>query len=274
MHNPSIAQGPDGEYRVIVRSSNYVYRNGQFIATDPDNIVRTRNYLCDLDDNLGVTKMAWIDDTAVDPPVYYTLVRNMEDARLFWEDGYWWACGTSRQHRPDGTPKMALDRLEGNVAVERIILEGPDDLLCEKNWVPIIGAGGRTFLYDRFPAYTYTHRYNLWAESGVVPGVVAPNPPLRGGSQLIEIPGTPRYLSVTHEVTWEPDRHYWHRFVLHALDYAVIAYSEPFYFVGPGCEFAAGVVAKGDDFVVSFGHAESRALFATVPKKQVLESLS
>ena len=273
-HNPSIAVGPDGQYRCNVRSSNYVFRNGQFIVTHHDGVIRTRNFLCDLNDDLGVENMEWVDDTAVTPEVQYTLVRNLEDGRLFYQDGSWYMLGNSREHRADGIPKIALDRLDGHYAVERTIFDGPDPWRCEKNWVPMLDSLGGTgdFLYSTLPTVTYNAEFDLmetqFDQADELPGIE-----LRGGSQVIPVPGSRNFITVTHEVTWEPDRHYWHRFILFNDLMGVEGYSDPFYFLSPGTQFVAGLVAKDDDFVISFGHHESRALFASVPQANVLKAI-
>src|SRR3954470_12370433 len=53
--NPSITQSSDG-FHMVVRSSNYHYDGSVTAITvnDPDNIIRTENYLMDLDAALGV----------------------------------------------------------------------------------------------------------------------------------------------------------------------------------------------------------------------------
>ena len=273
--NPSIAQG-DASYRCIVRSSNFVERNGEYLVTDPENIVRTKNYLCDLSpSDLSIQSFDLIDTSEVEPEIKFSLVQNMEDARLFFHRGYWWASGTSREHRSDGTPKIALDRLVGAKAVERTYMDGPDYYSCEKNWMP-------------FPIEEDWHRwvYNC-ASSQITDGAVirefgpsgdAPRE-MRGSSQVIPITGRGDFIGVTHEVTffqttnhqrWQ--RQYWHRFVLFDERGCLINWTEPFYFVSPGIEFANGIVEWQDHFAVSFGHRDERAMLALVPTAPVLGS--
>ena len=252
--NPSIAKGPEG-YRCIVRSSNFVLRNGEYLVNDPENIVRTVNYLADLDDNLNLINMEPIDDSWVDPPVHYTLVRNMEDARLFWHDNSWWVSGTSRQHRSDGVPKIAVDKLRDYTAIERQILKDDDDV-CEKNWMPIADTG--QWVYSVSPSI-------IMHDGGFLSTDPSSDLPsnLRGSSQLV--PWKDGYLGVTHEVTWEPTRYYWHRFVYFDSRGFAVSATEPFYFLSPGIEFANGITLWNDKVIVSFGHADERALLAVIP---------
>ena len=273
--NPSIAKGPGG-YRCIVRSSNFVERNGEYLVNDPENIVRTVNYLCDLDDQLRIITMEPIITSAVEPEVKFSLVQNMEDARLFYQNGYWWASGTSREHREDGVPKIALDRLVHGEAVERTYLDGDDHYRCEKNWMPLLAPSTRPmWVYSCSPSITTDGFGNLFAYG---------NPPtpedFRGSSQVIPVNGGSAYVGVTHEVTfyqhapgqrWQ--RHYWHRFCRFDGSGALVSWSEPFYFMEPGIEFANGIVEWNDHFAVTFGYRDERAMIATAPKALVLESL-
>jgi hypothetical protein len=271
-HNPSIAQGPDGEYRCIVRSASYVFRDGAFLPTQPDGVVRTVNFLCALDQKLNVTEMLRIDDSEVDQDVY-PWVRGLEDARLFWYDGDWYSAGTLLQHDPNGIPKIALDHLVGNRVMSRRILPGPDPERCEKNWMPILRSSPMQFVYGVDPP-TIIDAFGDFREGAPV-GTPAT---LRGGTQVLsvncgdypEIWG----IALTHEVTWEPHRKYWHRFVSFDVRGTTNGWSEPFYFIDHGCEFAAGIVEWGDNYAVSFGTGEERAMLAIVPKTLALESIT
>ena len=280
--NPSIAKGPGG-YKCIVRSSNFVERSGEYLVNDPENIVRTVNYLCDLDDNLRITSMEPIDTSEVEPEVKFSLVQNMEDARLFYQYGYWWASGTSREHREDGVPKIALDRLVGAKAVERTYLDGDDYYRCEKNWMPLLSPvlGKHS---EKRPWFVYSCSPSLVTDGSQVP-IPYDNPPtpedFRGSSQVIPVNGGSAYVGVTHEVTffqhapgqrWQ--RQYWHRFCRFDIYGALVSWSDPFYFIDPGIEFANGIVEWNDHFAITFGYRDERAMIATVPKRLVLESLA
>lgn len=264
-HNPSIAHGPFG-YCCIVRSANYVYRNGNFVCTSPDQMVRTTNYFCTMDDDLNVVSMTPIDESWVRRPILFPWVQNVEDYRLYW-DGGWRAIGTIREHREDGLPQMARDRLgvldDGTVYVtERSIMRHTENT-CEKNWVPI--GSTDTFLYSAHPT-RYVLPDGTMSEPTENPRADFPNT-LRGGSQLLPCKGG--WLAVTHEVTWQPTRHYWHRFVRYNHDLHLVAWSEPFFFLSPGTEFAAGLTWWDGNYVVSFGNNEERALLAIVPTHEV-----
>lgn len=257
--NPSIASNPNGKYRCIIRSSNYVLRNGNYLSIDPQGVIRTVNYLVDLDDDLNIYKVNAIDDSWVDHPILYPHVRGMEDARLFWNDESWCTSGTSRHHRPDGTPKIAVDKLQDYAVIERRVMKDGDDV-CEKNWMPIADTG--EWVYSVSPSIvTYNGRFLSNGTDCDLPA------DLRGSSQLV--PWKDGYLGVTHEVTWEPDRCYWHRFIYFDFRGIAVAATEPFYFLSPGIEFANGITLWNDKVVVSFGHRDERALLAIVPAELI-----
>jgi hypothetical protein len=48
---------------------------------------------------------------------------------------------------------------------------------------------------------------------------------------------------------------------------------DEFQFIGPGIEFAAGMVEMGDDLVVSFGKEDVSSHIAVIPRSMVLSNL-
>ena len=146
-------------------------------------------------------------------------------------------------------------------------LKGPHPGRHEKNWMPVVGPSTQQlFVHSTQPSIT-------WGEDSGFVAVTSDRldydgPGLRGGSQVI--PLSLGYLAVVHEVTWEPQRHYWHRFVYFSPWLAPINISRRFYFNEPGIEFAAGLVEHEDDFVVSFGFRDQQAMLARIPKDAVL----
>jgi hypothetical protein len=262
--NPSIAQSTEGDYRCIIRSGNFrPDGRGGYAINDPEGIVRTKNYFAVMDDSLSIHSLDLIDDSAV-KDVQWPMVQGMEDARLYFaRDGKWHAYGTLREHRWDGNCEIAEDTLEGNTIVLRKIHSNPEPGRTQKNWA-ILGQGPK-FVYLCGPAVTIEDGVT-WNGFGVNPGVGE----FRGGSQAIK--HGDGYISIVHEVTWEPLRNYHHRFVQYDSEGFVTHYSPSFYLLAPGIEFAAGIVRHGNDFVVSFGHGDVRALLARVPISGVHKS--
>ena len=249
-NNPSITSGPNG-YRFTLRSSNFVLDpSGMSHQTvEPQGIIKTINYVGQMDNQLKVVGFDKIDTSQVDGPVQYPWVLGMEDCRIWWdvENSLWKVSGSYRQHRSDGIPTIAVDTLDGFTVVEREVLSGDDPNQFQKNWMP-------TGLGNKF-----------------LRGPWGTEPQLRGSSQAIALSPN-RYCGVLHYVTW-PGRCYWHCFGLFDIDGKLLNISEPFYFRNSGVEFANGMTVWDDHFVITFGYREARCFMAYVPVQDVVKVL-
>jgi len=110
---------------------------------------------------------------------------------------------------------------------------------------------------------------------------------LRGNTNLLLLEdGT--YLGVMHrtfvrnEARWEPKRfstqnasvrNYIHYFVRFNIEGSILEISKGFQFFKSGVEFAAGLVAHKDNFLISFGRDDLSSHIAVMPKDLVLKSL-
>jgi hypothetical protein len=110
---------------------------------------------------------------------------------------------------------------------------------------------------------------------------------LRGNTNLhLMEDGT--YLGVMHrtfikqQTNWVPTtfgttsvylRSYVHYFVQFDSKGMIIALSRGFNFHKPGVEFAAGLVVKGKNALISFGREDISSHIATMPMETILQSL-
>ena len=278
-NNPSIARSPTG-YKFTVRSSNFVLDESGTVhqSVDPQGIIRTKNYIGNMDHDMRVLDLTEIDTSGVDGPTLYPWVIGMEDCRIWFdlESREWKVSGSYRQHREDGIPTIAVDtfcdELEqyriatedgrekfatrvtdmGHVVRDRTILLGENPDQFEKNWMPT-GYGNR---FLRGP----------WEDSRL------PGHQLRGSSQAI-LGQHSMYYGVLHFCTW-PGRMYWHCFASFNWEGGLTGLSAPFYFLDPGVEFANGMAVHDDQFVVTFGYREARCFIASVPINDVLRELT
>lgn len=273
--NPSVAVNRGGLH-AIVRSANYRLReDGSYDVSDPEGIIRTENYVVPLDEELCVLEARSMREPFARSTVVSDFaVRGYEDCRLFATERGWHVLATVRDRDPEGWCQMALLDLEGSTVVRETLLERPDRLRHEKNWVPFPCREGICLVYSWVPTIVFA----LDLGSGHVEELSrAPGPGLstdmRGGT-----PGVPLgsgWLFLVHESIRMPGgrRRYPHRFVVLGEDLTVRAVSQPFFFLDRTIEFAAGLVAAGDDLVVSFGFQDSTAWCARVPLGALLEAM-
>jgi hypothetical protein len=275
--NPSVATGPNGDLRVIVRTANYTLtRQLLYTIHDETGVIRTTNLLLDLSPDLEIERVQEIDDQnlRLDPPLFP--VAGFEDCRLFAHHGSWWFSGTVRDHNQDGICQIALIRLEATTPVELRFLSDAVSRRHEKNWMPAPGGGaGLRFVYSCYP--TVILRYDD-AAGIVTPEIIQPAPLVArrfsGGSQVIPVDGGG--LCLVHEAVNFEDggRVYTHRWVWFDADWRLARLSPPFFLHERGVEFAAGLAQREDDLIISYGIWDREAWLATVPLREVMPLLA
>ncbi len=280
--NPSVYY--DGWWRCIIRTVNYKIVNGHY-TTPNGSAIYTRNFMLELLDGLDVDRAhEMIDKTGIQRSAYP--VHGFEDCRLFKHQGRLHFTATVCDfdlENTDGPREIVLGALDLDYAITKATpIRGPWSEHPQKNWMPRSGSNGFTAqnadliyalretevsvinLGDAVfsgPGFSYTTTGDLTHGR------------LRGGSQLIAVPGG--YLCVVHDVSWPGNntRVYLHRFVLLSDAYKIISMTDPFYFQKRGIEFCAGLAYDGRKLVASFGVDDSSAHFGIFSLESVMRAL-
>jgi hypothetical protein len=209
---------------------------------------------------------------AIESPI--ELKRGVEDARLFWREGGWQITAVIlEKHTPYARLwRFSLD-LENRVAKFIEAMDGPEPKRVEKNWIAVADGVSEHFDY----IYSSTAVY----KDGKVVGVKdAPyGHSLRGGSSLLLDEDGESYISVVHRTYghkiygYNPNtfsmgfdylRFYTHQFARWDLAGRLIGLSDEFVFKENGIEYAAGLVRRGDEYVISFGRWDVSTWIARV----------
>ncbi len=280
--NPSIYF--DGErLRCIVRTVNYKIVNGGYVTPPEDvvrdegswkgwRIIRTRNFLLDLDPALGTMSVVEMVDQTGDERTAYP-IHGFEDARLFAWKGAWWATATVCDFTEDGQREIALLQIREDGAVVRAeALRGPWSVHAQKNWMPLVdgdavkfvyatsldGDVGSTMIFDLVEAddAEARPRYSVRppADASFDHGR------LRGGSQAVRVDSG--WLYCVHDVAFPGSgRMYLHRFVLLDDQLQLVSMTDPFYFEKLGIEFCAGLALVDGKLVASYSVNDGSARF-------------
>jgi len=287
-NNPSVYHDDDG-WRCVVRTTNYRIAEGQYL-TPGDGIINTRNFLVELDDGLDITRVTEMIDRA-DVRRSAFAIHGFEDCRLFRHRGRFCCTATVCDfdlERSDGPREIVLVELADDWSIaSATALRGAWSTRDQKNWMPRIEAGsddrgGETLLvYAASP--DGGRRATAFGLSGDPRrGDVAIDTRgqtffghgrLRGGSQLVRVPGG--WLAIVHDVAWPGgnSRIYLHRFVLFSDALEIVSLSDPFHFERLGVEFCAGLARDGDRLVASFGIEDCRAYLGTFDLATVMGQL-
>lgn len=270
--NPSVCVGPKEKRLVLVRTVNYVVADGQYPTIDNSGIIRTRNYILELDENWKTLKSTLIRDVTGMSRNSFP-VEGYEDCRLWRSPTSYFASATVRDlaDNPGGHCEMAIVNFDEQWRLDdTCVVRDYEHGRTQKNWMPIEGLPG-SFLYLCDPTIVIEV-----SNTGRTVEIARHEAPaclvdLRGGSQLI--PYYDGWLCLTHEVVWRPGRVYLHRFVQFDREFRIVAVSDLFYFAHIGIEFCAGLAHDGGRLVASFGVNDASAHLAFFDTEAVNRAL-
>jgi hypothetical protein len=279
LFNPSIAKSPRKGMAMAFRSSNYVIlKTGELHVTDLEKI-QNRIYFADVDENLQFKNLREIEV----PTTLVDTRRGMEDPKLFWRGTSWYFTATMlERHTP--VARMAVCKLDAKATkvTEIVVQDGINVKTPEKNWMTPDLKKSPNFDFIHGPTSIVVGDKVIFSKTSD-PRMLG----LRGNTHLLEQPdGT--YIAVMHRLwakttyTYMPnsfgtirgkDKNYAHFFVRFDRFGTMIQISEPFQFISPGIEFAAGIIEHENNFVISFGKNDVSSHLCIVSKDTALEMM-
>ena len=279
--NPSICLH-EGRLRCIVRTVNYKLTDGNYVT--PDGIIRTRNFLVELDDNFKTLRTLEMVDRTGEARTSFP-VRGFEDARLFPWKNKWWATATVRDFTDHGRPELALLQLDDDGAVVRAEpLRGPWSVHAQKNWMPLVDGDAAKFIYatslngDVGSTIIFdlveTNDVDAHPRYAILPpaGATYAHGRLRGGSQAVHVDGG--WIFCVHDVAFPGSaRLYLHRFVLIDEKLQLVSMTDPFYFEKLGIEFCAGLALVDEKLVASYAVNDGSARLGIFDWQRVRKAL-
>lgn len=255
----SIIRIKDG-FLMNMRSVNYTIQgNGGYIMRDPNNYVRTRNFLLTLDDNLVVTDSVELVDCSGRNKFSHHIM-GLEDIRLFSETEFFCTCLEYNEKR---TPQMCYcqyDRSTGYVT-KIMPLSVTDEIKCEKNWLPLVIDGELCCIYQFNPLIIYTidrqtgvmtEKINRKFETFNLSSFRGSTPP---------IPYKDGWLLIIHQVHYDSPRKYFHRFVWFNHDFTSMSFSKAFYFVSPNIEYTVSMIIQNDQLIIPFSYRDNSSQY-------------
>jgi hypothetical protein len=276
--NASIGVSDSGSYAVAIRSSNYVILSHGELSVTTGGPIRNQVWFAELNDDLELQNLRQIDFSRCGLDV----VRGVEDPKLLWRDNKWMFTGVVLE-RNIPVARNCVCYLDKNAEyVTKVeVLPGYETKRAEKNWMTA---------YKKPKNFDYIYDGNGIVSNGSVIHRLRDNErisALRGNAHLIEFEdGT--YLGVMHNLSIKRStrfsnetfgmqetviKDYNHFFVKFDSNGWATHVSEPFQFMSEGIEFAAGIVAKDNDYVISFGRDDVSCHLAIINQETVHEML-
>ncbi|HSX04016.1 MAG TPA: glycosyltransferase [Rhabdochlamydiaceae bacterium] len=283
--NPSIYRTNWG-YKFICRTVNFTLKNGNYRSldsNDPENTIRTRNFLIDYDKDFHLLEQKEIIEVLPRikiPPAWS--IEGLEDCRLFSFQGSDWFTCTTFDTNPSGACQISLCKLEDEkkdamAQIEKFIpLKGPDPNRYEKNWLPFVKDDQLFAIYSYDPLII--NKPNI--ESGEWEEFFCYTPEydfsrFRGSAGPIALEDG--YLALVHEVVMLSDieRCYLHRFIYFNKNFIITKVSLPFTFQHLGVEYCCSMTLDhtGTKLVMPIGIEDKEAYLCIVDLVSVLDSL-
>ncbi len=284
--NPSVYIDK-GRILCNIRNVNYLFWHNEqkqvfngywgplsYLHPENDSKLRTRNWLCYLNNNLDIEECFLIDTTLNDVEPLWTFV-GLEDGRLVrWEDKLFLS-GVRRDTTYNGQGRMELSEIYYNSEIERLRIEVEAESYCEKNWMPILDM---PYHYIRWVNPLQIVKVNGTTYEKVLEQSYRElDFQHRGGSQVITVGDY--YVCITHSVAVfsnelnQKDGKYLHRFFIWNKNWELVWCSIDFSFMSTLIEFCCGLALKDDTLLASFGVDDNCAFILEIPLKW-LENLS
>jgi FkbM family methyltransferase len=263
----------DDIYKLNLRGVNYILtQKGGYISRHGDDIIRTVNFILDLDKNFNILNHVEVKNRT-DIPLYPKNILGMEDIRLISNTNYFFC--TYPEVNNSRTPQICWCTYDESGNVTRIVPLMVDNVLkCEKNWMP--------FMYQNRLLFIYSIRPFRLFEIDIETGVLTELKNIVYGDKYLNdfrgsampIPYKNGWLCTIHQVFHSDPRKYFHRFVWFNEDFTEMNYSFPFYFETPSIEFNLSLCDGEDGVLITYSCNDSNSLIATVEHSISDERLS
>jgi hypothetical protein len=276
--NPSIGQSPQG-YAMLARSSNYVIMpdSGE-LHVETGGPIKNKVFFTETNESMELLDLREISFKNSGLLVQ----RGVEDCKLFWRHDKWYFSGVvMERHTP--IARMGIFTLDPkkNSAEVMHVYKGQIAKKPEKNWM-IPNEVNPNFDFIHGPTsigkgtqiiFTASNNMNLSS--------------IRGNTNLLDL-GDKTYLALVHILyatntrTYDhrmfgmrdgKSKNYTHLFARYNYEGALVELSQEFQFIGPGIEFAAGLVEMDGDLVITFGKDDVSSHYCRIPKSTALRML-
>jgi len=278
--SPSI-QKRDNGYDVICRTHNYTQDKGNnYHSRDKnDETVRTRNFLLRYDRDFKLLSQQEIVENLPRKKLNAEFrITGLEDCRLIGLDlNSWFVAATFDTHPQQiGQSLCKMKESKEGLFVEQIIpLKTPSlSNRTEKNWLPFVKEGKLYAIYGYNPVTIY----QLDPLTGICKPYIEYEAShdfsrFRGSSG--PIPFDDGYLVMVHEVIFNSNRHYLHRFLYLNKDFKIEKLSTPFTFLHKGIEYCCGITIDHDqkNCIIPIGYEDEKAYLLFVDLNTIRSSL-
>ena len=294
-------------YICNLRAVNYRIRpDGSYDVKDPNNIVRTKNFILKLDENFNhISSYELSDNLSIMKPHYPSRILGLEDIRVFLDkNGNKYFFATSCETLPQFCPRIVFGSWndDGQLLFLKA-LKIPESLnnTCEKNWLPFVTDSNEIhFIYKTSPLTIYkidretfevslVSLDNIDAKTNLIDKETetltditerkkkVSDYEFRGSASLIShnLNGEDGWLCTIHQVLYSTPRKYYHRFLWYSKDFSKRKYGSLFYFEKIGIEYNLSICKSLDakNIILGYSINDGCAKILTVPIENINKDL-
>jgi hypothetical protein len=255
-------------YCLNIRYVNY-YINDRGGYLNCDDHIITKNRYIELDSDFTITKSKWFDNNGDTKRRYV----GIEDVRIYKDKQtdkmLFIGTGFLKDERI-GIVNGIYD-LTKNTLDTTEILSSFNKNFCEKNWVYTEYKDKTHIVYDWFPLQLCEIRQDdhiyIVAEKHMPKMFKRVRGSTCGYKYKNEI------WFVTHIVSYEQPRHYYHVIVVFDSDMNLLRYSAPFKFDSDPIEYCLGLIVKDNNVVISYSTWDRTTRIGIYPKEYIESKL-
>jgi len=255
-------------YRMNVRYVNYyINEHGNYLNFG--NYITTINKYLDLDSNLAITNEQMMEFKFVDRRYV-----GIEDVRIFndVETDKLLCIGTGyHQNEQIGIVAGDYDLVNYQIKDKEIVTNFSNSD-CEKNWVFFDYKGKTHVIYDWHPLKIC----KIESNTNILTRVVEKETPsyfskMRGSTCGFKYKNgtTDELWFVTHIVSYEQPRHYYHAIVVFDTEMNVLRYSAPFKFEGEPIEYCLSIVVEDERVLINYSNWDRTTRVGVYDKKYI-----
>ena len=265
----------------LVRTVNYLIKNGCYISMHGDGRIRTITYLCWFDENLRLLKQLQVQLRVSYPKHRYTAIEDLEDMRIYLtKDKQLGFIATGIDTHETRSHQMVMGVLDENANIIELTMLHYADSRPQKNWLPFLHNGKELMVYKYEPLTILIHKDDGLCEVELETYSPLYLGSLRGSSAPVKCH---EFLANTklEDAYWLMTVHssvptkdgktaYLNKFLLMSADFRVLSISRYFKLTTENVEYSMGCLILGDKLVISYSQDDRLGCMCFLSKEQLL----
>nr|QBK90407.1 MAG: hypothetical protein LCPAC103_00880 [Pithovirus LCPAC103] len=282
LSGPDWLHHPEVTVLGLVRTVNYLIKNGGYVSMHEDKKIRTITYLCWFDRELQLLKQLQVRLAVDYPKCRYMAIENFEDMRLFrYLDGDIGFVATGIDTHDLKSHQMVMGTFNSWAEINSVTLLHYADWRFQKNWLPFL-ANDQLLLVYKYAPFTLIKPDTLTGDCELVLETSSKLDlaSLRGSAAPVNCAGwfedteysEAHWIMTVHSSVRREDGRtaYINKFLLLTEDFHVYRISRYYKLTGENVEYSMGCLILDNKLAISYSQDDRLGCLAMLTRKQVL----